>query len=199
MVCDAITATCTATVSGANPFSTPGGAVVTVLMHTGNQINRTMPCLVPSSVGSACLTPTTETGTVWSSCKALIYENSINNWWWNIGDFTGIVTGVREMNGNTLNLAYSQYQGSGKNYPNPVLIVTLNDGGIEYFMPDFRAGRSWSPGRPFLCINGTNPTFVPVSVGTCLLYTSDAADEEDSGDLGGRCSIKKKKKRMKMV
>ena len=28
----------------------------------------------------------------------------------------------------------------------------------------------------------------------CLLYTSDAADEEDSGDLGGCRSIKKKKK-----
>ena len=29
----------------------------------------------------------------------------------------------------------------------------------------------------------------------CLLYTSDAADEEDSVDLGGRRVIKKKKKR----
>ncbi|CZS11599.1 hypothetical protein CDFC105_93858 [Clostridioides difficile] len=29
----------------------------------------------------------------------------------------------------------------------------------------------------------------------CLLYTSDAADEEDSGDLGGRRIIKKKKSR----
>ena len=29
---------------------------------------------------------------------------------------------------------------------------------------------------------------------TCLLYTSDAADEEDSVDLGGRRVIKKKKK-----
>ena len=27
---------------------------------------------------------------------------------------------------------------------------------------------------------------------TCLLYTSDAADEEDSVDLGGRRIIKKK-------
>eukprot|EP00656_Telonema_subtile_P047829 TRINITY_DN553_c0_g1_i7.p1 TRINITY_DN553_c0_g1~~TRINITY_DN553_c0_g1_i7.p1 ORF type:complete len:101 (-),score=27.38 TRINITY_DN553_c0_g1_i7:63-365(-) len=37
----------------------------------------------------------------------------------------------------------------------------------------------------------------PVSVGSlfgaCLLYTSDAADEEDSVDLGGRRIIKKKK------
>ena len=32
--------------------------------------------------------------------------------------------------------------------------------------------------------------------GTCLLYTSDAADEEDSVDLGGRRIIKKKKKKI---
>ena len=31
----------------------------------------------------------------------------------------------------------------------------------------------------------------------CLLYTSDAADEEDSVDLGGRRLIKKKKREMK--
>src|SRR5674536_399293 len=33
---------------------------------------------------------------------------------------------------------------------------------------------------------------------TCLLYTSDAADEEDSVDLGGRRIIKKKKKKKKI-
>ena len=33
-----------------------------------------------------------------------------------------------------------------------------------------------------------------VTLNTCLLYTSDAADEEDSVDLGGRRIIKKKKK-----
>ena len=30
--------------------------------------------------------------------------------------------------------------------------------------------------------------------GLCLLYTSDAADEEDSVDIGGRRIINKKKK-----
>ena len=30
---------------------------------------------------------------------------------------------------------------------------------------------------------------------SCLLYTSDAADEEDSVDLGGRRIIKKKKEK----
>ena len=33
--------------------------------------------------------------------------------------------------------------------------------------------------------------------GSCLLYTSDAADEEDSVDLGGCRIIKKKKKNKK--
>ena len=33
-----------------------------------------------------------------------------------------------------------------------------------------------------------------VKLKICLLYTSDAADEEDSVDLGGRRIIKKKKK-----
>src|SRR5665648_1251890 len=41
---------------------------------------------------------------------------------------------------------------------------------------------------------------IPVAIhadhyGICLLYTSDAADEEDSVDLGGRRIIKKKKKK----
>ena len=33
----------------------------------------------------------------------------------------------------------------------------------------------------------------PVRAGSCLLYTSDAADERSSVDLGGRRIIKKKK------
>ena len=35
--------------------------------------------------------------------------------------------------------------------------------------------------------------FGPLSDNTCLLYTSDAADERSSVDLGGRRIIKKKK------
>src|SRR5665648_1271745 len=34
----------------------------------------------------------------------------------------------------------------------------------------------------------------PVAFRACLLYTSDAADEEDSVDLGGRRIINKKKR-----
>ena len=33
----------------------------------------------------------------------------------------------------------------------------------------------------------------------CLLYTSDAADEEDSVDFGGRRTIKKKKNRITII
>eukprot|EP00658_Telonema_sp_P-2_P061815 TRINITY_DN50476_c0_g1_i1.p1 TRINITY_DN50476_c0_g1~~TRINITY_DN50476_c0_g1_i1.p1 ORF type:complete len:216 (-),score=54.64 TRINITY_DN50476_c0_g1_i1:81-728(-) len=39
----------------------------------------------------------------------------------------------------------------------------------------------------------------PVPGGICLLYTSDAADEEDSVDLGGRRIIKKKKEKHKNI
>ena len=39
----------------------------------------------------------------------------------------------------------------------------------------------------------TEKLFYASLYGTCLLYTSDAADEEDSGDLGGRRIFKKKK------
>ena len=36
--------------------------------------------------------------------------------------------------------------------------------------------------------------FLVSTLATCLLYTSDAADEEDSGDFGDRRTIKKKNK-----
>eukprot|EP00658_Telonema_sp_P-2_P030261 TRINITY_DN22885_c0_g1_i3.p1 TRINITY_DN22885_c0_g1~~TRINITY_DN22885_c0_g1_i3.p1 ORF type:complete len:117 (-),score=18.24 TRINITY_DN22885_c0_g1_i3:34-384(-) len=42
--------------------------------------------------------------------------------------------------------------------------------------------------------SGIPPPLLP-QIYTCLLYTSDAADEEDSVDLGGRRIIKKKKNR----
>ena len=43
-------------------------------------------------------------------------------------------------------------------------------------------------------IDGAVATVENIKNGTCLLYTSDAADEEDSVDLGGCRRIKKKKK-----
>ena len=41
---------------------------------------------------------------------------------------------------------------------------------------------------------GKDCAFVANWLRVCLLYTSDAADEEDSVDLGGRRIIKKKKR-----
>src|SRR5664279_6624125 len=65
--------------------------------------------------------------------------------------------------------------------------------------------RSWAPGQQ---VHGESPRLVGWVDYTiehvfgcrercrrCLLYTSDAADEEDSVDLGGRRIIKKKKKK----
>ena len=51
-----------------------------------------------------------------------------------------------------------------------------------------RARRRKRPGASEMCGRGT-----PATVNTCLLYTSDAADERSSVDLGGRRIIKKKK------
>ena len=45
------------------------------------------------------------------------------------------------------------------------------------------------PGHPFAQVGGTKAID---SVNSCLLYTSDAADERSSVDLGGRRIIKKK-------
>src|SRR5678815_1883195 len=54
-----------------------------------------------------------------------------------------------------------------------------------------RAIRHLEKGRVVIFAAGTgNPYF---STDTCLLYTSDAADERSSVDLGGRRIIKKKK------
>src|SRR5674536_407995 len=41
----------------------------------------------------------------------------------------------------------------------------------------------------------TSPNAIDPFHNDCLLYTSDAADEEDSVDLGGRRIIKKKKEK----
>eukprot|EP00656_Telonema_subtile_P014767 TRINITY_DN17639_c0_g1_i2.p1 TRINITY_DN17639_c0_g1~~TRINITY_DN17639_c0_g1_i2.p1 ORF type:complete len:760 (-),score=181.63 TRINITY_DN17639_c0_g1_i2:17-2296(-) len=62
----------------------------------------------------------------------------------------------------------------------------------------FEHPMSSQPRQCTCCDHGHPPRQLPPSTpaepGTCLLYTSDAADEEDSGDLGGRGVIEKKKK-----
>eukprot|EP00656_Telonema_subtile_P011738 TRINITY_DN15837_c0_g1_i3.p1 TRINITY_DN15837_c0_g1~~TRINITY_DN15837_c0_g1_i3.p1 ORF type:complete len:160 (+),score=8.19 TRINITY_DN15837_c0_g1_i3:43-522(+) len=59
-------------------------------------------------------------------------------------------------------------------------------GGIVLFILALTAGH-----QPLLGWVSSGATFLLLY--TCLLYTSDAADEEDSVDLGGRRIIKKKK------
>ena len=46
--------------------------------------------------------------------------------------------------------------------------------------------------KQFHAVRRTNPVFQVRLIGVCLLYTSDAADERSSVDLGGRRIIKKK-------
>eukprot|EP00658_Telonema_sp_P-2_P068279 TRINITY_DN57223_c0_g1_i1.p1 TRINITY_DN57223_c0_g1~~TRINITY_DN57223_c0_g1_i1.p1 ORF type:complete len:178 (-),score=12.13 TRINITY_DN57223_c0_g1_i1:109-642(-) len=62
---------------------------------------------------------------------------------------------------------------------------TLQNALVAYWLPPWISSCDECPLRscyvPVLCVD------------TCLLYTSDAADEEDSVDLGGRRIIKKKK------
>ena len=46
--------------------------------------------------------------------------------------------------------------------------------------------------RLLACSSPTGPAFEGAQISSCLLYTSDAADERSSVDLGGRRIIKKK-------
>eukprot|EP00658_Telonema_sp_P-2_P055495 TRINITY_DN4410_c0_g2_i2.p2 TRINITY_DN4410_c0_g2~~TRINITY_DN4410_c0_g2_i2.p2 ORF type:complete len:153 (+),score=37.86 TRINITY_DN4410_c0_g2_i2:134-592(+) len=61
---------------------------------------------------------------------------------------------------------------------------TLRMGEVPIFEPNVTE-------RETISIDGR---FTITDITSCLLYTSDAADEEDSVDLGGRRIIKKKKK-----
>src|SRR5664279_6599960 len=56
---------------------------------------------------------------------------------------------------------------------------------------------AWQPKADRAKISPRNWIFLVPRCNCCLLYTSDAADEEDSVDLGGRRIIKKKKKKTK--
>ena len=55
----------------------------------------------------------------------------------------------------------------------------------------YRKGQRWSPAQ--LLVDRANLLTLTVPEMACLLYTSDAADERSSVDLGGRRIIKKKK------
>ena len=59
------------------------------------------------------------------------------------------------------------------------------------------ASDTWLACLPLSHVGGLAVITRALHTGTCLLYTSDAADERSSVDLGGRRFIKKKKKKNK--
>ena len=59
---------------------------------------------------------------------------------------------------------------------------------------DKKAGSEHATEKPTIKTEEHGETHSPEVI-ACLLYTSDAADERSSVDLGGRRIIKKKKKR----
>ena len=64
-----------------------------------------------------------------------------------------------------------------------------------------REGRNPQSGEPMTIAASKAPKFKAgkaLKDMICLLYTSDAADEEDSVDLGGRRLIRKKKKKKRV-
>ena len=75
--------------------------------------------------------------------------------------------------------------------------TSLNNDEVEHLFQIIR--RLKEKGTAFVFISHKMPEIFRIAdrYTVCLLYTSDAADEEDSGDLGGRPNIKKKKKRGK--
>ena len=79
---------------------------------------------------------------------------------------------------------------------------SLYGGNIQVHAPGYRAR---SERMPLLPLDDADQVVLTASVhpdvllaakriNTCLLYTSDAADERSSVDLGGRRIIKKKKR-----
>eukprot|EP00658_Telonema_sp_P-2_P037235 TRINITY_DN2679_c0_g1_i2.p1 TRINITY_DN2679_c0_g1~~TRINITY_DN2679_c0_g1_i2.p1 ORF type:complete len:352 (-),score=109.58 TRINITY_DN2679_c0_g1_i2:45-1100(-) len=72
--------------------------------------------------------------------------------------------------------------------------ATCMEGGMYCFHPTFKVKRT-NVAPEVEYTNQRTPSWCDrVLWRSCLLYTSDAADEEDSVDLGGRRIIKKKKK-----
>ena len=70
---------------------------------------------------------------------------------------------------------------------------TIPVGKLEEEIFEDGLGFDGSSIRGWQAINESDMLLVPQAE-TCLLYTSDAADERSSVDLGGRRIIKKKKK-----
>eukprot|EP00658_Telonema_sp_P-2_P039077 TRINITY_DN2793_c0_g1_i7.p1 TRINITY_DN2793_c0_g1~~TRINITY_DN2793_c0_g1_i7.p1 ORF type:complete len:124 (+),score=14.47 TRINITY_DN2793_c0_g1_i7:455-826(+) len=72
--------------------------------------------------------------------------------------------------------------------------VRLAGLGVLELFPDLSSHLANLPEQPWRREHGEEDGPPYSALIPCLLYTSDAADEEDSVDLGGRRIIKKKKK-----
>src|SRR5665648_96542 len=90
-------------------------------------------------------------------------------------------------------MAYAKSIGA----PYELVVETRKAGKLP--VVNFAAGGIATPADAALMMQlGVEGVFVGSGIfKSCLLYTSDAADEEDSVDLGGRRIIKKKKKKKK--
>ena len=73
------------------------------------------------------------------------------------------------------------------------LCWSLGERGLRIFLRKEGKSLGFPEGADVVTSNHTSPERdFPLQARTCLLYTYDAADEEDSVDLGGRRIIKKK-------
>ena len=78
------------------------------------------------------------------------------------------------------------------------LLPTVNSSTKAFITPHCSGLVSWASSIRTWSIPPSNLNKTQGAIPSrCLLYTSDAADEEDSVDIGGRRIIKKKKKEKK--
>src|SRR5665648_1272763 len=73
-----------------------------------------------------------------------------------------------------------------------LIVLYCSISSLALVASSFSSGSRSSPSKSRRLCSGSSLMYR-----SCLLYTSDAADEEDSVDLGGRRIIKKKKKTKK--
>ena len=77
----------------------------------------------------------------------------------------------------------------------PAAPIALGEPVVTLEGVSLRRGRATAVNDVTLTVRAGERLAVVGGSGSCLLYTSDAADEEDSVDLGGRRIIKKKKQK----
>src|SRR5678816_621974 len=94
-------------------------------------------------------------------------------------DFAMILMDVKMPNLNGFETASLIYEREKLKHI-PVIFITAHSYGDENIFKGYRAGAVDYIYKPI------NPDLLRAKVSVCLLYTSDAADERSSVDLGGR-------------